>query len=112
MTDAELPHRSTGPSGVEQAAEPSSLTAMTLRWIGSAGIRRHDPSESHAVLDRTDGFWRLYIPVWLDDAERLLPDEMNCHPLAIKLEEAQRLSAGAPLLGPSAHRSRRPRRCW
>jgi magnesium transporter len=84
VTDADLSHRSPGPSGVEPAAEARSLTAMTLRWIGSAGVRMHDPSELRAPLDRADGFWWLDIPVWSDDAERLLRDDLHCHPLAIK----------------------------
>ena len=84
MTDADLSHWSLGRSGVEPAAEASSLTAVTLRWIGSAGVRLHDPSELPALLDRTDGFCWLDIPVWSDDAERLLRDELHCHPLAIQ----------------------------
>ena len=57
---------------------------MTLRWIDSAGVRMHEPSELPALLDRPDGFCWLDIPVWSDDAERLLRDELHCHPLAIK----------------------------
>ena len=84
MTDADLSDRSAPRSGVESMAEARSLTGMTLRWIGSAGVRMHDPSELAALLDRTDGFCWLDIPVWSDDAERLLRDELHCHPLAIK----------------------------
>jgi Mg2+ and Co2+ transporter CorA len=83
VTDADLSRRSPGRFDVEQAAE-ASLTTMTLRWIDRAGVHLHDPSDLSTLLDRTDGFCWLDIPVWSDDAERLLRDDLQCHPLAIK----------------------------
>lgn len=82
MTDADL-SRSPDRFDVEPAAE-ASLTAMTLRWIDRAGVRLHDPSDLSALLERTDGFCWLDIPVWSDDAERLLRVDLCCHPLAIE----------------------------
>jgi hypothetical protein len=67
---------------VEPAAE-ASPTAMTLRWIDRAGVRVHDSSDFSSLLDRTDDFCWLDIPVWSDYAERLLRD-LHCHPLAVK----------------------------
>jgi magnesium transporter len=83
VTDPELSRGSPGRFDVEPAAE-ANPTAMTLRWIDRAGVRLHDSSDLSALLDRTDGFCWLDRPVSSDDAERLLQDDLHCHPLAIK----------------------------
>ena len=83
MTDADLSRWSADRPASEPTADAGSLTAMTLRWIDNAGVREHEPSELPELLERTDGFCWLDIPVWSDDAERLLRDELDCHPLAI-----------------------------
>jgi len=57
---------------------------MTLRWIDGAGVRLHEPSNLPALLDRANGFAWLDVPVWSEDAERLLPDELHCPPSALK----------------------------
>ena len=67
---------------------------MTLRWIDSVGAREQDPSNLDVLLDRTDGFCWLDIPVWSDEAERLLRDELHCHPLAIKDSGSATISLG------------------
>ena len=84
MTDADLSPPSTDRSGVDPTADTIRLTAITLRTISSAGVQTHDPSELPVLLGQSDGFLWLDIPVWSDGAERLLRDDLHCHPLAIK----------------------------
>jgi Mg2+ and Co2+ transporter CorA len=57
---------------------------MSLCWIDSSGARRHELNDLVELRTRTDGFLWLDIPTWSDDAERILRDELHCHPLAIK----------------------------
>ena len=57
---------------------------MELRWIGGDGAGRRNLTEIHDLLQRTDGFCWLDIPVWSDEAERLLANEFGFHPIALQ----------------------------
>jgi Mg2+ and Co2+ transporter CorA len=56
---------------------------MKLRWIDSKGTSNHDLAELQVLLKRTDGFLWLDIPEWSEEAEALLADEFQFHPIAI-----------------------------
>jgi Mg2+ and Co2+ transporter CorA len=56
---------------------------MKLRWIDSEGVSNHDVAELADLRKRTDGFIWLDIPEWSDDAEAILADEFQFHPMAI-----------------------------
>jgi Mg2+ and Co2+ transporter CorA len=56
---------------------------MKLRWIDSKGVSNPDLAELPAVRRRTDGFLWLDIPEWSDDAETILANEFQFHPMAI-----------------------------
>jgi Mg2+ and Co2+ transporter CorA len=57
---------------------------VELRWIDGDGMTRRDLTEIDDLLQRTDGFCWLDIPVWSDEAERLLANEFGFHPMALK----------------------------
>jgi Mg2+ and Co2+ transporter CorA len=56
---------------------------MELRWIDSKGVSNHDVAELPDLRKRTDGFVWLDIPEWSDEAEMILADEFQFHPMAI-----------------------------
>jgi magnesium transporter len=56
---------------------------MKLRWIDSEGVSNHDLAELPVLQKRTDGFLWLDIPEWSDDAETILANEFQFHPMAI-----------------------------
>jgi magnesium transporter len=56
---------------------------MELRWIDTNGMRLCELSELPALQARTDGFLWLDVPVWSEEAERLLADAFKFHPIAI-----------------------------
>jgi Mg2+ and Co2+ transporter CorA len=56
---------------------------MQLRWIDSNGVSNHDVAELPDLRTRADGFIWLDIPVWSDDAEAILSNEFQFHPMAI-----------------------------
>ena len=56
---------------------------MQLRWIDSNGVSNHDVAELPDMRKRTDGFLWLDIPEWSDDAEAILANEFQFHPMAI-----------------------------
>jgi magnesium transporter len=56
---------------------------MQLRWIDSNGVSNHDVAELPDLRKRTDGFIWLDIPEWSDDAEAILANEFQFHPMAI-----------------------------
>ena len=56
---------------------------MELRWIDAKGVSNHDLAELPALRQRTDGFLWLDIPEWSDEAEALLTNEFDFHPMAI-----------------------------
>jgi magnesium transporter len=58
-------------------------TAMMLRWIDSNAVSDHDVVELPGLLKRSDGFLWLDIPQWSDDAEVILANEFQFHPMAI-----------------------------
>jgi magnesium transporter len=57
--------------------------AMNLRWIDSKGVSEHDLAELDVLRKRTDGFLWLDIPRWSDDAEVILANEFQFHPMSI-----------------------------
>jgi magnesium transporter len=57
--------------------------AMKLRWIDSNGVSNRGLGELSALRKRTDGFLWLDIPEWSDEAEAILTNEFQFHPLAI-----------------------------
>lgn len=57
--------------------------AITLRWIDASGVSSHQLDELPALRERADGFFWLDIPVWSDQAERLLSEEFGFHPIAV-----------------------------
>ena len=56
---------------------------MQLRWIDSKGVSNHDVAELPDLRKRTDGFIWLDIPEWSEEAEAILADEFQFHPMAI-----------------------------
>ena len=57
---------------------------MELRWIGPDGVISRELTEIGELLQRTDGFCWLDIPVWSEEAERLLAAEFGFHQLALQ----------------------------
>jgi magnesium transporter len=57
--------------------------AMKLRWIDSHGLSDHEVAELPGLRKRTDGFIWLDIPEWSDEAEAILANEFEFHPMAI-----------------------------
>jgi magnesium transporter len=56
---------------------------MKLRWIDSNGVSERDLADLAALRKHTDGFLWLDIPQWSDDAEAILANEFQFHPMAI-----------------------------
>jgi magnesium transporter len=56
---------------------------MKLRWIDSHGLSDHEVAELPGLRKRTDGFIWLDIPEWSDEAEAILANEFEFHPMAI-----------------------------
>ena len=52
---------------------------MDVRFVGTDGVEDHDVAELDALLDRTDGFTWIDVPVFDDEAERVLRDAIGCH---------------------------------
>jgi magnesium transporter len=59
------------------------MTGTMLRWIDDSGARLCELTELAALKARTDGFLWLDIPEWSEEAERILADTFNFHPMAI-----------------------------
>jgi magnesium transporter len=57
---------------------------VELRWIDGNGVTRRELNEIHDLLQRTDGFCWLDIPVWSDEAESLLATEFGFHQMALQ----------------------------
>ncbi len=88
---------------------------MEIRFVDAAGARPAGPEELDALLDRSDGFCWVDVPVWSDAADALLV-RLGCHPRL--LESCQRrnyvpvvhtypgqvfVTVHAPLLGSHGH---------
>jgi magnesium transporter len=59
--------------------------AVELRWINdSEGTSLCELAELPTLLERTDGFLWLDIPVWSDHAEDILANQFKFHPIAIE----------------------------
>jgi magnesium transporter len=57
---------------------------VELRWINQAeGTSRRELAELPDLLERTEGFLWLDIPVWSEQAEDLLANRFAFHPMAI-----------------------------
>src|SRR5215208_1891684 len=56
---------------------------MMLRCIDSDGVSNHDVAELADLRKRTGGFLWLDIPEWSEEAEAILTNEFQFHPLAI-----------------------------
>ena len=58
---------------------------MELRWINDAeGVTPRELAELPDLLQRTDGFLWLDIPVWSEQAEDILANQFSFHPMAIE----------------------------
>ena len=58
---------------------------MELRWINEAeGTSLRELAELPDLLERTDGFLWLDIPVWSEQAEDILANQFGFHPMAIE----------------------------
>ena len=57
---------------------------MQLRFIGPAGPVEYPVDAVSDLLNKSDGLVWLDIPIWDEQAERLLNDVFGCHPLAIR----------------------------
>ena len=56
---------------------------MMLRWIDSDGVSNHDVAELSELRERTDGLLWLDIPEWSEEAEAILANDFQFHPVAI-----------------------------
>jgi magnesium transporter len=59
------------------------MAEMTLRWIDTNGVRLCELTELAALKARTDGFLWLDIPEWNEEAEQILADTFQFHPMAV-----------------------------
>jgi magnesium transporter len=84
LAGVSLPAPQSGParwcSGGENV---KGRVTMKLRWIDSNGVSEHDLAELDALRKRTEGFLWLDIPQWSDDAEVILANEFQFHPMSI-----------------------------
>ena len=56
---------------------------MEVRFVTPAGVTSHEPDELPELRTRTDGLVWIDVPVWGDDAERVLTKNFDLHPLAL-----------------------------
>jgi magnesium transporter len=56
---------------------------MDLLWVDNSGVTERSLAELHDLRLRDDGFVWLDIPLWSADAERVLAEEFDFHPMAI-----------------------------
>ncbi|MFL6027884.1 MAG: magnesium transporter CorA family protein [Friedmanniella sp.] len=56
---------------------------MELRWIDDDGVQERNLADLAGLLQREDGFLWLDVPLWDEDAERMLRDVFGFHPMAI-----------------------------
>ena len=78
--------RRSGPARGEPLAAVvrRSKPRMAVRWLSADGVREHRVAELPALLDRDDGFAWVDIPTLDEQAERILTDVFQFHPLAIR----------------------------
>src|SRR5918992_1218137 len=58
---------------------------MELRWISDGErVTTRDLAELPDLMERTDGFLWLDIPVWSEQAEDILANQFCFHPMAIE----------------------------
>jgi Mg2+ and Co2+ transporter CorA len=52
---------------------------MDVRFVGTDGVEDHGAADLDALLDRTDGFVWIDVPVVDDEAEKVLREVIGCH---------------------------------
>ena len=57
---------------------------MSVLFVTTAGVERHDPSTVPALLDRRDGFVWVDLPVVDDASATLLSEVFGFHPMAVR----------------------------
>lgn len=60
------------------------MSDIELRWLDAEGVSIRDLDELSALRSRTDGFCWLDIGSWSAEAERLLSEEFEFHPIAVR----------------------------
>jgi Mg2+ and Co2+ transporter CorA len=68
---------------LDWAVVVEGMVGMELRWVDQTGVTTRPVTDLPALKQRENGFVWLDIPVWSDDAERVLADQFGFHPLAI-----------------------------
>ena len=56
---------------------------MKVSFVAPDGVCDHQPDELPALLERTDGFAWVDVPVWDGAAEQMLFDVFGCHQLVV-----------------------------
>lgn len=56
---------------------------MDVRFVGTDGIAEYAASDVAALLERTDGFVWIDVPVFDETAAAVLRDEIQCHPAVL-----------------------------
>jgi magnesium transporter len=59
------------------------MAAMELRWVSPDGISSCDLGDLQELRQRAGGFVWLDVPVWDEEAERILLAEFGFHPMAV-----------------------------
>lgn len=57
---------------------------MELRWIDAEGVAVRNAADLGELRSRTDGFCWLDIPEWSAEAEQVLDEHFDFHPLALR----------------------------
>lgn len=52
---------------------------MDVRFVGTDGVDDHDVADLDTLLDRSDGFVWIDVPVMDDEAEKVLRETIGCH---------------------------------
>jgi Mg2+ and Co2+ transporter CorA len=88
MTRDHAEHHRQFPSPVparhdEDRVAPSAATdALTVRFVGPAGVVEKSVGDVAGLLGREDGFVWLDVPVWTVEIDGLLAEELSLHPVA------------------------------
>lgn len=57
---------------------------MDVRVVDADGVHERHPSELPALLEHPDGFVWIDVTAWDEEAESLLVDRLNCHPMVVE----------------------------
>ncbi len=60
------------------------MSDIELRWIDDSGASLRGLDELRALRERTDGFCWVDIASWSTEAERLLAEDFDFHPMAVQ----------------------------